>query len=120
MKLEENKPISATTNTNCAGSRRNGKRENPTAWTTNDTVRIRFPFPVESRIPPQTGERMIVSTAGINETREIREKDAPSERSWIGRKAQIIPVGPKARAVDSLTAILWSVATRPRDIAAAN
>jgi hypothetical protein len=115
MKLEENRPISATTNTNCAGSRKNGKRVNPTAWTMNDRARIFVPFPVLSRIPPQTGERTIVSIAGRNETKEISEKDAPSERSWIGRKAQIIPVGPKARAVDSLTAILWSVALRPRD-----
>ena len=72
------------------------------------------PFPVESRIPPQTGERAIVSMAGMKGIREISEKDAPSERSWIGRNAQIIPVGPKARAVDSLTAIRWSVMTRPR------
>src|SRR5216683_6021735 len=115
MKLEENSPISATTNTNCAGSFRNGKRENPTAWTRNDRARILVPFPVESRIPPQTGERTIVSIAGRNETKEISEKDAPSERSWIGRKAQIIPIGPKARAVDNLTAILWSVTTPPRD-----
>lgn len=56
---------------------------------------------------------MMVSSAGMNETREISEKDAPSERSCIGRNAQIIPVGPKARAVDKLTAIRWSVATRP-------
>ena len=62
-------------------------------------------MPVESRMPPQTGERKMVSRAGMKETREIREKDAPSERSCIGRKAQIIPVGPKARAVDKLTAI---------------
>src|SRR6267378_696624 len=115
MKLEENKPISATTNTNCAGSFRNGKRENPTAWTRNETARILVPFPVESRIPPQTGERTIVSMAGMKATREMSEKDAPSERSWIGRNAQIIPVGPKARAVDSLTAILWFVTTRQRD-----
>src|SRR6266849_10384073 len=120
MKLEENKPISATTNTNCAGSRRNGKRVNPTAWTRNDRARILVPFPVESRIPPQTGERTIVSIAGRNETREISENDAPNERSWIGRKAQIIPVGPKARAVDSLTEIRWSVTTRPRDGEEAN
>jgi hypothetical protein len=120
MKLEENSPISATTNTNCAGSFRNGKRENPTACTRNDRTRILVPFPVESRIPPQTGERTIVSTAGINETREISENDAPRERSWIGRKAQIIPIGPNARAVDSLTAIRWSVTTRPRDGAEAN
>src|SRR2546422_1903683 len=113
MKLEENRPISATTNTNCAGSLRNGKREKPTACTRNDKTRILVPFPVESRIPPQTGERTIVSTAGMNETREIRENDAPRERSWIGRKAQIIPIGPNARAVDSLTAIRWSVTTRP-------
>jgi hypothetical protein len=120
MKLEENRPISATTNTNCAGSLRNGNRENPRACTKNDRTRILVPFPVESRIPPQTGERTIISTAGINETREISENDAPSERSWIGRKAQIIPIGPKARAVDSLTAIRWSVTTRPRDGADAN
>ena len=115
MKLEENRLISATTNTNCAGSRRNGKRVNPTAWTRNDRARILVPFPVLSRIPPQTGERTIVSIAGRNETKEISEKDAPSDRSWIGRKAQIIPVGPNARAVDNLTAIRWSVTTRPRD-----
>jgi hypothetical protein len=120
MKHEENRPISATMNMNCAGSRRNGKSVNPTAWTRNDRARIRVPFPVLSRIPPQTGDRTIVSIAGRNETREISENDAPSERNWMGRKAQIIPVGPKARAVDSLTAILWSVAPRPRDIAAAN
>ena len=115
MKLEENRPVSATTNTNCAGSRRNGKTVNPMAWTRNERARILVPFPVLSRIPPQTGERTIVSIAGRNETNEISEKDAPSERNWMGRKAQIIPVGPKARAVDSLTAILWSVAPRPRD-----
>jgi hypothetical protein len=115
MKLEENRPISATTNTNCAGSLRNGKRVNPAAWTRNDRTRILVPLPVESRIPPQTGERTIVSIAGRNETKEISEKDAPSERSWIGRKAQMIPIGPKARAVDSLTAILWSVTTPPHD-----
>ena len=57
----------------------------------------------------------MVSMAGRKETREISEKDAPSDRSWIGRKAQIIPVGPKAKAVDTLTAIRWSVTTRPRD-----
>src|SRR2546427_8890012 len=119
MKLEENSPISAITNTNCGGSLRNGKREKPTACTRNDRVRILVPFPVESRIPPQTGERTIVSTAGINETREIRENDAPRKRSWIGSKAQIIPIGPNARAVDSLTAIRWSVTTSPRgDVAA--
>src|SRR3989442_14447756 len=117
MKLEENKPISATMNTNCAGSFRKGKRETPTAWTTNERARILVPFPVESRIPPQTGERTIVSMAGMNATSEMSEKDAPSERSWIGRNAQIIPVGPKARAVDSLTAIRWSVMNRPRDAA---
>src|SRR5713101_8460210 len=117
MKLDENRPISATTNTNCPGSVRNGKRVNPTAWTRNDRARILVPLPVLSRIPPQTGERTMVSIAGRNETKEISEKDAPSERSWIGRKAQIIPVGPKARAVDSLTAIRWSVMTRPRDAA---
>jgi hypothetical protein len=105
MKLDENMPISAIRNTNCAGSRRNGKREKPTAWTRKDRARILVPLPVESRIPPQTGERMIVSTAGMNGTSEISEKDAPSERSWMGRKAQIIPVGPKARAVESPTAI---------------
>lgn len=115
MKFEENRPISATTNTNCAGSRRKGKRVNPTAWTRNDRARILVPFPVLSRIPPQTGERTIVSIAGRNETKEISEKDAPSDRSWIGRKAQIIPVGPNARAVDNLTEIRWSVTTRPRD-----
>src|SRR3989441_2850907 len=92
MKLEENRPISAITNTNCAGSFRNGKRENPRACTRNDRTRILVPFPVESRIPPQTGERTIVSTAGINETREISENDAPRERSCIGRNAQIIPI----------------------------
>jgi hypothetical protein len=27
----------------------------------------------------------------------------------------MIPIGPKARAVDSLTAILWSVTTPPHD-----
>jgi hypothetical protein len=80
----------------------------------NERARIFVPFPVESRIPPQIGERAIVSMAGMNDTRAISEKDAPSERSWIGRKAQIIPVGPNARAVDSLTAIRWSVTTRPR------
>src|SRR6266849_7053564 len=120
MKLEENRPISATTNTNCAGSFRNGKRVNPAACTRNDRARILVPFPVESRIPPQTGERTIVSLAGRNETKEISEKDAPSERSWIGRKAQMIPIGPKARAVDNLTAIRWSVTTRPRDGEEAN
>lgn len=70
-------------------------------------------MPVESRIPPQTGERKIVSSAGMNDTREIRENEAPRDRSCIGRNAQIIPVGPKARAVDKLTAIRWSVTTRP-------
>src|SRR5712691_6866310 len=120
MKLEENRPINATTNTNCAGSLRNGKRVNPAAWTRNDRARILVPFPVESRTPPQTGERTIVSIAGRNENKEISEKDAPNDRSWIGRKAQMIPIGPKARAVDSLTAIRWSVTTRPRDGEEAN
>ena len=55
----------------------------------------------------------MLSIAGMKGTREISEKDAPRERSCIGRKAQIIPVGPKARAVDMLTAVRWSVATRP-------
>jgi hypothetical protein len=105
MKLDENKPISATRNTNCPGSLRNGKREKPTAWTRKARARILVPLPVESRTPPQTGERTIVSTAGMNGTSEISEKDAPSERSWIGKKAQIIPVGPKAKAIDSPTAI---------------
>src|SRR3989449_10751180 len=115
MKLEEKRPISATTNTNCAGSRRNGNRVNPTPWTRTDRARILVPLPVLSRKPPQTGERTMVSIAGRKETREISEKDAPSDRSWIGRKAQIIPVGPKAKAVDTLTAIRWSVTTRPQD-----
>jgi hypothetical protein len=53
--------------------------------------------------------------AGMKDTREISEKDAPSDRSSMGKKAQIIPVGPKASAVDSLTAIRWSVKTRPHD-----
>ena len=56
----------------------------------------------------------MVSIAGMNGTRETSEKEAPRERSCIGRKAQMIPVGPKARAVDRLTAIRWSVATRPQ------
>jgi hypothetical protein len=120
MKLEENRPISATTNTNCAGSLRNGKRVNPAPWTRKEKARILVPFPVRSRIPPQTGERTIVSTAGMNETREISEKDAPSERSWIGRKAQIIPIGPNARAVDSLVAIRWSVTIHRQDSAGEN
>ena len=47
----------------------------------------------------------------MKETREISENDAPRERSWTGRKAQMIPVGPNARAVDRLTAIRWSVTT---------
>ena len=51
--------------------------------------------------------------AGMNTTREMSENDAPIERSWIGKNAQSIPVGPKARAVESLTAIRWSVKTRP-------
>lgn len=55
----------------------------------------------------------MVSMAGMNETREMSENEAPSERSWIGRNAQMIPVGPNARAVDRLTAIRWSVTTRP-------
>ena len=81
MKLEEKRPISATTNTNCAGSLRNGNRVNPTPWTRNDRARILVPFPVLSRMPPQTGERTIVSIAGRNETKEISEKDAPIDRS---------------------------------------
>jgi len=96
-------------NTNCAGSLRNGKRENPIAWTRKEAARIRAPLPVRSRTPPQTGERMIVSTAGMNGTREISEYDAPRERSCIGRNAQMMPVGPKARAVERLIAIRWFV-----------
>jgi hypothetical protein len=115
MKLEEKSPISATTNTNCTGLSRNGSVVNPSAWAENDRIRIRPPFPEESRIPPQTGERMMVSSAGMNETREIRENEAPRERSCIGRNAQMIPVGPNARAVDRLTAIRCSVTTRPGD-----
>src|SRR5207302_2682543 len=113
MKLEENRPISATTNTNCAGSLRNGNRVNPTPWTRNDRARILVPFPVLSRMPPQTGERTIVSIAGRNETKEISEKYAPTDRSRIGSKAQITPAGPNARAVDTLPAISCSVPNRP-------
>src|SRR2546422_10585772 len=76
MKLEENRPISATKNTNCAGSLRNGKRVNPTAWTRNDRARILVPFPVLSRMPPQTGEKRKVSIAGGKETSGVREMAA--------------------------------------------
>lgn len=55
---------------------------------------------VESSSPPQRGERTIVSRAGRSKVREMRENDAPSERRWIGRKAQTIPTGAKARAVE--------------------
>jgi hypothetical protein len=113
MKLDEKSPISAITNTNCTGFCRNGNVVNPSAWAENERTRILPPFPEESRIPPQTGERTIVSMAGMNETREMSENEAPSERSWIGRNAQMIPVGPNARAVDRLTATRWSVTTRP-------
>ena len=54
----------------------------------------------------------MVSTAGMNGTSEISEKDAPRERNWIGRKAQIIPVGANARAVERLTEARWFVSTR--------
>src|SRR3989442_12496324 len=101
MKLEENRPISATTNTNCAGSLRNGKRVNPTACTRKERTRILVPFPVLSRIPPQTGERTIVSIAGRNETKEISEEDAPSDRRWIGRNDHVIPARPEPSAVDN-------------------
>jgi len=52
-------------------------------------------------MPPHAGERPIVSIAGIRETSAMRRYEAWSERRWIGRNAQIIPVGPNAREVET-------------------
>src|SRR6266571_7375212 len=46
-------------------------------------------------------ESPIVSIAGMREISAMRRYEALSERSWIGRNAQIIPVGPNARAVET-------------------
>ncbi len=73
MKLDEKSPISAITNTNCAGLWRNGKSVNPSACAMKASSRIRVPLPLESRNPPHTGDRMIVSTAGMKGMREISE-----------------------------------------------
>jgi hypothetical protein len=43
----------------------------------------------------------MVSIAGISETSAMRRYEAPSERRWIGRNAQTIPIGPNARTVES-------------------
>src|SRR2546425_4932195 len=80
---------------------RNGKPENPTACARSETSRILFPLPVLSRMPPQAGESPIVSIAGMSETSAMSRYEAPSDRRWIGRNAQIIPMGPNARAVET-------------------
>ncbi len=52
---------------------------------------------------------MIVSIAGMRDSSDIRRKDELRERRWIGRKAQDMPTGPKARAVERWTENRWSV-----------
>src|SRR2546428_14175972 len=80
MKLEDNRPISATTNTNCAGSRRNGESVNPTAWIRNNRARILVPLAVLSRIALHTVEMTLVLIAGRNDTQDIYAKDDSNER----------------------------------------
>src|SRR5207249_1220205 len=103
MKLDENRTINETTMTNPSGLLKSGKVENPTVCARKERSRMLWLFPVLSRIPPQNGESAMVSTAGMSETREISKYDACKERRWMGRNAQIIPVGPKARAVETWT-----------------
>ena len=72
-----------------------------------------MPLPIESDNPPQAGDRSIVSSAGSGEMSEMRKKEAPSDLRRIGRKAQIIPVGPKARAEGELDYKSWCHSDRP-------
>jgi len=72
MKLEVKIPMSETTITNSAGLVRKGKVEKPRVSAMTETSMICRPFLVMSRSPPQNGENMIVSAAGIRETSEIR------------------------------------------------
>src|SRR5207253_10656001 len=93
IKLEEKSPIKDTARTNSSGLSRNGKTENPTPCASREISRILFPLPVLSRMPPQAGERPIVSIAGIRETRAMRRYEAWSERRWIGKNARLFPSG---------------------------
>src|SRR2546428_13178991 len=101
MKLDEKSPIRDTTRIYSSGLCRNGKTENPTACARSETSRIFFPLPVLSRMPPQAGESPIVSIDGMSETSAMSKYEEPSDRRWIGRNAQIIPMGPNARAVET-------------------
>jgi hypothetical protein len=103
MKLAEKTPIAETTITNSIGLFRKGNRENPSASARIEIVRILLALPVLSSKPPHNGDSIIVSTAGIRETVPISEYDAPSDLKCIGRKVQIIPIGPNARPVDICT-----------------
>src|SRR5207244_11854978 len=100
-KLEEKSLIKYMTITNSSGLSRNGKTENPTPCASREISRILFPLPVLSRMPPQVGESPIVAIAGMREISAMRRYEALSERSWIGRNAQIIPVGANASAVET-------------------
>ena len=80
MKLDENKPINATTRTYSQELFRNGKRENPIAWAIKETNRILLPCPVLSRMLPHKGDNTIVSIAGTREVSEMREYEAPRDR----------------------------------------
>ncbi len=79
MKLEEKRPIRATTITYSSGVVSRGKKENPIPWAKNESSKIPLPLPVLSNSPPQVGERRIVSTAGISDTSAIRENEAPND-----------------------------------------
>src|SRR5947208_1124608 len=99
MKLDEKSPIRDTTRTNSSGLFRNGKSENPIPCARREMSRILFPLPVLPRMPPQAGERPIVSIAGMRETSAMRRYDEPSERRWIGRHDQTMLVGVEAIVV---------------------
>ena len=71
MKLEVKSPVIETTITNCSGAVRKGKIVNPTASARMETRMISCPLPVRSRIPPHSGEKSMVSMAGMRLTREI-------------------------------------------------
>jgi hypothetical protein len=101
MKLEENRPINDTIMTKPTALVSMGRTEKPIACAKKDESKILLLFPVLSSIPPQTGERIIVSIAGMSERSEMRRYEAFNDLKCIGRNAQVIPVGPKARAVES-------------------
>ncbi len=76
MKLDENRPTRETTMTNSSGLVKSGKIANPPVCARKERRRIFLPFPVLSRIPPQSGESTIVSIAGTSASNEMRKKVA--------------------------------------------